>query len=102
MGKPDLIWTERALADLREIHDYIARDSIRYAQAQAERIWQAAERPLQFPNCGRIVPEFPEEQWRELICGSYRVIYRVSTESNKIHVLAVVHGRQLLTRSMVQ
>ena len=101
MDQPDLIWAKKAVSDLREIHDYIARDSLRYAQAQIQRIQKTAERPRRFPLCGRIVPEFPEEFWRELSCGSYRVIYRFVEESNEIRILAVIHGRRLLDKSLI-
>ncbi len=96
-----VIWARRARGDLREIYDYIARDSKRYAQAQVQRIQETAARPGRHPRIGRPVPEFPEEQWRELLEGSYRIIYRLSSDETEVRILAIVHGRRVLRRSLV-
>jgi len=96
-----VIWTKKALADFREIHDYIARDSPRYAQIQVERLQNAALKIGRFPQIGRIVPEFPDGPWREILTGNYRVIYRWDSESGRGLILAVVHGRQLLSAAMI-
>ncbi|AMM40821.1 hypothetical protein HS1_001017 [Candidatus Desulfofervidus auxilii] len=34
----EIIWSEEAILDLEDIHDYIARHSSLYAQYQIERI----------------------------------------------------------------
>ena len=92
-----IIWADKALKDLREIHDYIARDSRRYAEGQIKKIQDTAARTERFPKVGRIVPELPEENWRELLSGNYR--YDAANE--EVRILAVVHARCLLKRSMV-
>nr|WP_262984301.1 type II toxin-antitoxin system RelE/ParE family toxin [Nostoc sp. 'Peltigera membranacea cyanobiont' 210A] len=51
-----------------------------------------------FPLSGRIVPEFETEQIREVIEGSYRIIYYIKPE--QIDVLAVIHGAQEITPSI--
>jgi len=96
-----IVWTRRALEDLREIKDYISKDSKRYAQIQIERIQTAVSKAGRFPEIGRILPEFPKESWREILTGSYRAIYRIDSSQNQVIVVAVVHGRQLLRESMV-
>jgi toxin ParE1/3/4 len=96
-----LIWTRRSLADLREIHDYIAKDSKRYAQIQVERIQSAALKIGRFPEIGRLVPEFPTSLRREILSGNYRIIYRQYPDRYQIVILAVVHGRRLLRESMI-
>lgn len=89
------------MEDLREIHDYIAKDSKRYAQIQVERIQSAAAKIGRFPEIGRLVPEFPTGRWREILTGNYRVIYRPDPDRHQIVILAVVHGRRLLRESMI-
>ncbi|MGM0539773.1 MAG: type II toxin-antitoxin system RelE/ParE family toxin [Thermodesulfobacteriota bacterium] len=37
----------------------------------------AVERLTSFPNSGRIVPEIRDPVIREIVFGSYRIIYRV-------------------------
>jgi plasmid stabilization system protein ParE len=53
-------WAERARDDLREIYDFIARDSPRAAEALVERVLHSTERLASFPESGRTVPEFPD------------------------------------------
>jgi len=48
--------------DLRSLHDFIARDSARYAQAQVQSIQSAALHLQSHPRLGRILPEFPNEK----------------------------------------
>lgn len=48
-----------------------------------------------FPASGRMVPEFEREEIREVIEGSYRMIYYIKPE--QIDVLAVIHGSQQIT-----
>jgi toxin ParE1/3/4 len=81
-------------ADLREIHDFIARDSPHAAAALVERLLTATERLAVFPQRGRMVPEFPTLGYREIIVSSYRVLYRL--EGNIVWIVAVAHGRRLL------
>jgi plasmid stabilization system protein ParE len=60
-------WAERARDDLREIDDFIARDSPRAAEALVERVLHSTERLASFPESGRTVPEFPDLGYRELL-----------------------------------
>jgi plasmid stabilization system protein ParE len=50
------------------------------------------------PFSGRRVPEYDNEDIREIIQKPYRIIYRV--QANQIDVLAIIHGAQLLTDTM--
>lgn len=70
-----IIWSDEALADLTEIHDYIARHSPRYAAVVTERLLDVLERVVPFPESGRMVPELGEPNVREVIQGAYRIVY---------------------------
>ncbi|MBI1375021.1 MAG: type II toxin-antitoxin system RelE/ParE family toxin [Phycisphaera sp.] len=89
-----VIWMPGALNDLESIADYIARDSMSYACVTVQRLFDAAQRLAEFPNVGRVVPEYSDERLREIIVGNYRVIYEVFDEH--VEVLAVHHGARLL------
>lgn len=67
-------WTKRALGDLREIYEFIARDSPRYAQIQVEKIQKAVSNLAEFASLGRQVPEFPHLPYREVLVGNYAEI----------------------------
>ena len=91
-----IAWTEPALLDLESIRDYIRKDSEHYAKRFTEKIIKAVENLVSFPLMGRHVPEAEEENIRELLFYSYRIMYRV--ESDRILVLAVIHGSQDLSQ----
>jgi plasmid stabilization system protein ParE len=44
---------------------------------------------------GRVVPEINNRQFRELIYGNYRIIYRV--ERDQVSILTIRHGKQILS-----
>ena len=69
-------WTPQAADDLQAIHDFIARDSPRYARAEVERILAAVDRLEIFPDSGRVVPEYERDDIREVIEPPYRLVYR--------------------------
>ncbi len=53
-----------------------------------------SEAVAEFPLSGRMVPEYEARDIREVIERPYRIIYRATAE--RIDVLAVVHGTQML------
>jgi len=86
---------ESAWDDLDSITDYIALDSIRYAQEFSDRLFERIEQLKSFPQSGRVVPEFKNELLRELIISKYRIVYRIF-ENEKIVILRIIHGAKLL------
>ena len=90
-------WTPQAADDLETIAEFIAQNSPHYAAVFVLDVLQTAERLVQFPQMGRIVPEINDPALRELIFGAYRVIYRLQGELAEI--LAVHHGVRRLDPS---
>jgi toxin ParE1/3/4 len=89
-----VIWTEIALDDLRSIHEYVSKDSVAYADKQVERIVSRVDQLIDFTKSGRIVPEFQMEDLRELIEGSYRIVYKINSDS--VGIVRVHHSSRLL------
>jgi plasmid stabilization system protein ParE len=89
-----LIWSEEALNDIRNIAEYIERDSPFYAEQVVERLFDLAEELPVNPKLGRIVPELHDDTVRERFVYSYRLIYELRDEA--IEVLAIIHGKRLL------
>ena len=85
-------WSKPAKIDLKQIYDYIARDSKFYAQKVCVEIVEKSEKLNSFPEVGRIVPETGEPNIRELFIYSYRLIYEVFPD--KVEVLALVHSKR--------
>lgn len=87
-------WLEAALADLEGIVEHISQDSPAYGSVVAARILAEARMLGEFPRIGRRVPEWDEENVRERIVYSYRLIYQVG--ESEVKILAVIHGARLL------
>lgn len=90
-----IVWTEISTQDLKEIFDFIAEDSIRYATITSNKIYQRTQLVAQNPYVGRIVPEYNEKSIREVIEGNYRIIYRVKN-ALRVDILRVYHSARLL------
>lgn len=90
----EIIWTEHAIEDLKSIHEYIFKDSKVYADRQVDKIIKRVDQLTNFPNSGRVVPEFNSEDLRELIEGNYRIIYKIA--SDKIAIVRVHHAARQL------
>ncbi len=84
-----IFWTDAALNQLEAIRDYLAQTSNEYARRVVERLVSRSERLAAFPRAGRLVPEYEIDEVRQVLEGSYRIIYLIKEE--QIEVLAVVH-----------
>ena len=87
-----VVWSPRALADVDAIASYIAADSPFYAGSVVRRILTLTRTLEQFPFAGRKVPEFDDDNLRELFAYSYRIMYRV--EAAEVVIAAVIHGKR--------
>ncbi|MDH4267501.1 MAG: type II toxin-antitoxin system RelE/ParE family toxin [Deltaproteobacteria bacterium] len=83
-------WTNTAEGHLDAIYAYIAQDSPEYARRMADRLTRRSQQIAEFPFSGRRVPEYDVDQIREVIEGSFRIIYHI--KSDQIDILAVIHG----------
>jgi toxin ParE1/3/4 len=87
-------WTELALEDLKEIHDYISLDSKIYADRYIDKLIARVDQLSTHPKSGRIVPEYHVDTIRELIEGNYRIVYKYHEQS--ISILRIHHAARLL------
>ncbi|MEX1042720.1 MAG: type II toxin-antitoxin system RelE/ParE family toxin [Pirellulaceae bacterium] len=87
-------WTRRARADLRGIRDHIAQDAPDAARSFVQAIIDSTDRLQKFPLSGQVVPELDRTEIREVLRGSYRVIYRV--QRDRVEILTVYHGARVL------
>jgi len=90
-------WTPQAADDLNAIAEFISQDSPRYSSLFVLDVLHAVDRLNQFPKSGRVVPEINDPLIREIILGSYRIIYRVRKDF--VEILTVFHGSRLLDPS---
>jgi len=66
----------------------------------AIEIFDFVEKLIDFPQLGRVVPEINDKNYREIIKGNYRIIYRVGL--NNISILIVHHGKQIFHIELFQ
>jgi toxin ParE1/3/4 len=93
-------WTPQAADDLEAICLFIARDAPQVAAAFADRVLRATDQLAHFARLGRIVPELGIENLREVVVGSYRVIYRIRDE--EVQVLTMHHGARTLDTRKIE
>ena len=72
---------------------YILRENPPAARAFRKRAERALRRLGRFPQSGRLIPEFPDLPYREVMVPPYRFFYR--TEGKTVWVVGVWHGAQL-------
>ncbi|MCL4497251.1 MAG: type II toxin-antitoxin system RelE/ParE family toxin [Deltaproteobacteria bacterium] len=87
-----IIWTFGAADDLEATATYIARDSGFYARSFVREIRDASLSLKEFPERGRMVPEFSNTAVRELFIKEYRLIYKI--KESRIVVLGIIHGKR--------
>lgn len=81
-----------AQADLADIVRYIARHNSDAAARLGYQLVTRTEILINFPESGRVVPEFKQPNLRELIFRSYRVIYRLNQKERRIEIVRFWHG----------
>ncbi len=90
-----LIWTERALADLAEIVRHYREDehSPEAAKKVGSAIIDRIEVLQSFPDIG---PRHPRKTgaYREVLCYDYRIFYRVDHPARVVYIARIWHGRQ--------
>lgn len=80
-------WTKLAVEDIHNVMEYLRHYSDKYAEVFADNIFERAEILERFPRSGRIA-ELENENIRELIYKSYRIVY-VILDDNHIDILTV-------------
>jgi toxin ParE1/3/4 len=72
---------------------YIYRDSPSAAIAFRHKAEKTLSRLRKFPRSGKILPEFPDLPFREVIVPPYRFFYRI--KENIVWIVSVWHSAQL-------
>jgi toxin ParE1/3/4 len=91
----EITWSEIADENMQDIFDFIALDSIRYAEKELQKIVERVEVLRAFPLSGKVVREYEREDYRELVEGNYRIVYRIMS-ADSISIATVHHHSRLL------
>ena len=95
-----MLWSPLAVERAAEIAGYIFRDNPTAAKKWVDTVFSKVEQLKSFPESGRIVPEINNKDFRELIYGNYRIIYRL--EKIQVSILTIRHGKQILPLDEIQ
>lgn len=89
-----IFWTNQATIDLKNIYNFIAEDSIKFAELTRFAIINKTQNIKTFLKVGRIVPEYGSKNIREVFYGNYRIIYEIKQKN--AYITTVFHSNKLL------
>jgi toxin ParE1/3/4 len=88
-----ILFTPTGRRQFLEAIAYIHHDTPSAAVSFRRKAESTLSRLKEFPESGRLLPEFPDLPFREVIVKPYRFFYRV--QDNAVWIVAVWHGAQL-------
>ena len=88
-----VLFTPTGRRQFLEAIAYIYRDKPLTAVSFRKKTEKTLSRLKRFPESGRIIPEFSDLQFREVIVKPYRFFYKVKDKI--VWIVAVWHGAQL-------
>jgi len=87
-----LIWSPAARDDLHDIATFIARHNSNRAMSFTYELISETENLQEFPEVGRMVPEYRNQNIREITFRPYRVVYRVDHANKLCEIARVWHS----------
>jgi toxin ParE1/3/4 len=87
-----LIWSPAARDDLHDIIVFIARDNPERAMSFGYELISETDRLQDFPEFGRVVPEYRNQGIREILFRPYRMVYRVDHARKLCQIARVWHS----------
>lgn len=87
-----VIWTDEAIADLRQIVARIAQDSPSAAVKMGEEVIHKSLLLADYPRMGRVLREVKRDTLREIMIQPYRLIYEINDASSTVMLRVLWHG----------
>lgn len=88
-------WTRRAERELEEKVDWLALNRPGASAPFLKRIREAVRQLPRFPQRGRRLPDLPDEPVREVVAGTYRIVYL--PEEERILIVTLKHCSEEMT-----
>jgi plasmid stabilization system protein ParE len=89
-------FAESAIADLEDIRAwYVKLEVPEVGERLLREVVLQVERLADFPESGRVVPEFGIAPLREIIHPPYRIVYRL--DAGRVRIVRVWRSERLLT-----
>jgi len=93
-----IVYSNNAKQDLKQIYNYISRDSLRYAQIEIRSIREANKKLKLNPFLGKVFERSNNGLTREQIFKNYRIIYDI-IDDNIILILTIHHHARLISNN---
>lgn len=95
MGRRRISIAESAVRDLEDIRDgYVAQSEPEVGDRLVREIVHRLEQLAEFPDSGRVVPEFDTPWLRELVHPPFRIVYRV--DGVRVRIVRVWRSERLM------
>jgi len=88
-----VLFTPTGRTQFLEVIAYIYRDNPPAAVTFRKKAEKILSRLKKFPESGRLIPEFSDLPFREVIVSPYRFFYRVKDRT--VWIIAAWHGARL-------
>ncbi len=93
--RASISFAESALSDLQDIREWYMEQLVpEVGERLIAEVFSQVERLVDFPESGRIVPEFSIASLREIILPPFRIVYRLDHE--RVRVVRVWRSERLL------
>jgi addiction module RelE/StbE family toxin len=87
-----VIWTDEAIADLRQLVAFISNDNPAAAVKLGETLIQKSMMLAAHPRLGRRLRDSRKDVLRELIVPPYRLIYEIEDVASSVYIRVLWHG----------
>ena len=88
----EIVWTDRASADLRRVFDYISEHNPTAADSLIQAILDRVELLQTVPRMGRHYTTRNEQEIRQVVSGKYRIFYAIVPTGNRVEILTIWHS----------
>jgi len=88
----EVIWAPSARLDLAALASYIAESRPQASARFIKAVFETVEHLADFPESGRVVPEFDDPIIREVIRRPCRIVYRVKAAERTVEIARVWHA----------
>ncbi len=98
MTRVSVTFAESAVRDLEDVRDWYVSQGVPDVGARlVGEVIASVEQLAEFPESGRVVPEFDTLRLRELIHPPFRIVYRL--DSDRVRVIRVWRSERLMQES---
>lgn len=88
-------FAESAARDLENLREWYATQSVPEVGAHlVDEVIGSVEQLADFPESGRVVPEFQTQRLREVIRPPFRIVYRL--DSGRVRIVRVWRSERLM------